>query len=300
MKYIIYCFVFFFLAGQLTAQEFNCKVTINTPKLQTVDPKVFQTLKSAISDFMNNTAWTDVAYDNSEKIEVNFTINIKEEVNNSTFKADLAIQVVRPVYGSDYNSPLFSNLDKDFTFIYEEFQPLQYSKGVYNDNLSSMLSFYAYYILGADYDSFSSMGGETYFQTSQEILNNIPQSVANNFTGWRAADGAKTRYFLIENMLNPGMKAIRQGMYEYHRKGLDLMSTDPTAGRAGMQKALEYCDAVNKSYPNSSAIQLFAITKGDEIINVFKGGDASQRAKVTQIMSKLDAAGAQKYVQLAF
>lgn len=300
MRYLFFCIALCYFNSHLTAQEYNCKVTINTPKLQTTDPKVFQTLKSAITDFMNNTAWTDISYDNSEKIEVNFTINVKEEVSANTFKADLAIQVVRPVYGSDYNTPLFSNLDKEFNFIYEEFQPLQYSKGVYNDNLSSMLSFYAYFMLGADYDSFSSLGGESYFQTAQDILNNIPQSVANNFAGWRAADGAKTRYFLIENMLNPGMKAIRQGMYEYHRKGLDLMSTDPVAGRAGMQKALEYCDAVNKSYPNSSAIQLFAITKGDEIINVFKAGDASQRAKVTQIMSKLDAAGAQKYVQLAF
>lgn len=281
------------------AQELNCKVVVNTPKLQTADPKVFQTLQTAIRDFMNNTAWTDGNYENYEKLDVNITLNITEEVNANTFRGDFAIQMVRPVFNSDYKTPVFSYVDKDFAFIYEQFQPIQYSRGIFNDNLSSMLAFYAYFLLAMDYDSFSPLGGENYYLTAQDIINSIPQSVSGSFKGWKPADGNRTRYFLLENSLNPGMKAIRQGYYEYYRKGLDLMSSNPETGREGMMKCLEYCDATNKSYPNSSAIQLFCTTKGDEIINVFKVGDAAQRAKVIQYMTRMDPANTNKYVQLS-
>ena len=301
MRFVLSCIALFTLflvnAG---AQELNCKVNINTPNIQTTDPKVFQTLKTSITEYLNSTTWTDGVYEPYEKIDVNITINIKEEVSTNIFKADMIIQATRPVFGSTYNTPIFSYSDKDFNFIYEQFQPIQYTKGVFNDNLSSMLSFYAFFVLGSDYDTFSSLGGENYFQTAQEIMNNIPASVSNNYAGWKSSDGARSRYFVMENALNPGMKAIRQGMYEYHRKGLDLMSTNQEAGREGMQRGLEYCEAVNKSYPNSTAIQLLASTKSDEIISVFRAGDANQRAKITQIMTKLDPAGAQKYAQLAF
>lgn len=292
--------VLFACSNIIVAQELNCKVIINTPKLQTADPKVFQTLQTAIKEFMNNTAWTDANYENYEKLDINLTLNIREEVNANTFKGDLAIQMVRPVYNSDYKTPLFSYVDKDFAFNYEQFQPIQYSKGVFNDNLSSMLAFYAYFLLGADSDSFSPLGGESYFLLAQDISNNIPQSVASSFPGWRSLDGNRTRYFLLENSLNPGMKAIRQGIYEYHRKGLDLMSSNPETGREGMLKCLEFCDATNRSYPNSTAIQLFCSTKADEIVNVFKAGDANQRAKVIQYMSKMDPAGTNRFLQLSY
>ncbi len=299
LKYISILFVLVFCC-YVNAQELNCKVVINTPKLQTADPKVFQTLQTAMKEFMNNTAWTDANLENFEKLDINLTLNIREEVNANTFKGDLAIQMVRPVFNSDYKSPVFSYVDKDFSFNYEQFQPIQYSRGVFNDNLSSMLAFYAYYLLGVDSDSFSPLGGESYFLLAQDIMNNIPQSVASTFTGWRSLDGNRTRYFLLENNLNPGMKAIRQGLYEYHRKGLDIMSTTPEAGRESMLKCLEFCDATNRSYPNSTAIQLFCSTKGDEIVNVFKAGDANQRAKVIQFMSKMDPAGTNRYIQLSY
>lgn len=284
----------------INAQELNCKVVVNTPKLQTADPKVFQTLQTAMRDFMNSTAWTDGNYENYEKLDVNITLNITEEVNANTFRGDFAIQMVRPVYNSDYKSPVFSYVDKDFAFIYEQFQPIQYSRGVYNDNLSSMLAFYAYYLLALDFDTFSPLGGENYYLTAQDIINIIPQSVSGAFKGWKPTDGNRTRYFLLENSLNPGMKAVRQGFYEYYRKGLDLMSSNPEAGREGLLKCLEYCDATNRSYPNSSVIQLFCTTKGDEIINVFKAGDSAQRAKVIQYMTRMDPANTNKYVQLSY
>lgn len=300
MKHVLFLISFVLFGISTQAQELNCKVVVNTPKLQTTDPKVFQTLQTAIKEFMNNTAWSDATLENFEKLDVNITLNIREEVNATTYKGDFSIQMVRPVYNSDYKSPVFSYVDKDFTFIYEQYQPITYSKGVYNDNLSSMLAFYSNILLGVDGDTFAPLGGEQYFLIAQDIVNSIPQSVSNSFPGWRSTDGARNRYFLVENSLNPGMKPIRQGYYEYHRKGLDIMSTNPEAGREGMMKCLEFCDAVNRSYPNSTAIQLFYTTKADEIINVFKAGDANQRAKVIQYMSKLDPAGTNKYLQLSY
>lgn len=299
IRSILFLFIFVIVTSA-HSQELNCKVVINTPKLQTADPKVFQTLQTAIKEFMNNTAWTDGSYENYEKLDVNITLNITEEVNANTFRGDFAIQMVRPVFNSEYKSPVFSYVDKDFSFIYEQYQPIQYSKGVFNDNLSSMLAFYANFLIGVDNDTFSPLGGENYFLNAQDIMNNIPQSVSGSFKGWRSVDGNRTRYFLVENSLNPGMKAIRQGYYEYHRKGLDVMSTNPEAGRESMVKCLEFCDATNRSYPNSTAIQLFCTTKGDEIVNVFKAGDANQRAKVIQFMSKMDPAGSNRYIQLSY
>ncbi|GAB1397457.1 MAG TPA: DUF4835 family protein [Saprospiraceae bacterium] len=293
-------FIFILLTTTLHSQELLCKVVVNTPKLQTADPKVFQTLQTAIRDFMNNTAWTDVSYDNFEKIDVNITLNITEEVNANTFRGDFAIQMVRPVYNSDYKTPVFSYVDKDFAFIYEQYQPIQFSRGVFNDNLSSMLAFYAYYLIALDYDTFSALGGENYYLIAQDIINAIPQSVSGAFKGWKPSDGNRTRYFLLENSLNPGMKAVRQGFYEYYRKGLDLMSQNPETGREGLMKCLEYCDATNRSYPNSSAVQIFCTTKGDEIINIFKAADAAQRAKVIQYMTRMDPANTNKYVQLSY
>ncbi len=300
MKYFILLTSVLFFVSNLQAQEFVTTVTINTPKLQTTDPKVFQTLQQTIKEFMNNQTWTDQTYENFERIKVNFTINIREEVNANTFKGDLYVQMTRPVFGSDYETPVFSVVDKDFAFSYEQFQPLQFSRGVFVDNLSAMLAFYAFFMLGQDADTFTSLSGETYYLAAQEILNNVPRGVSANFTGWLSVDGNRTRYFQLENALNPGMRAVRQGMYDYHRKGLDLMSSDPITARANMLKGLELCEAVNKSYPNSMVIQLLGSTKANEIINVFKGGDQTQRAKVTQIMSKLDPAGSQRYLQLAF
>ncbi|MCB0624896.1 MAG: DUF4835 family protein [Saprospiraceae bacterium] len=283
------------LLSVLHAQELDVKVTINTPTLQQADPKVFEELKAAIERFMNNQRWTNDAYQTSERIKVSIVLTVSEEYSATAFGGDLAIQAVRPVYGSTYETPLLSHLDRDVTFGYEQYQPIEYSQNSFNDNLSSILSFYAFIVLGMDYDSFSPFGGEPYFQQAQEVINTIPSSVAAANPGWQSLDGNRNRYWIVENLLSPRVRPYRQAIYDYHRQALDIMGTDVASGRTIMVNALEQLNKVNQSYPNSMIIQMFVNAKSNEIVEIFKQGNPQEKNQVIQFMTKMDAANASKY-----
>lgn len=280
------------------AQELNASVSVNTPTLSLTDPKVFETLEASISQFLNNQVWTDDEYKPEERIKVSITLTIAEEYSANTFKADLAIQAVRPVYGSSYETALLSHIDREVTFTYEQFQPLEYARNGYKDNLSQILSYYAYIAIGMDYDSFSPFGGQPYFQTAQEILNNVPSNVQSSNPGWRSIDGNRNRYWIIENILSPRVRPYRQAMYDYHRQALDIMAEDVEAGRRIMLQALEELNGVNQVYPNAMIIQMFTNAKGSEVVDIFKRGTAQEKNRVVQIMSKLDPSNAQKYREI--
>ena len=283
------------LVCKLPAQEFNFNVKINTQKLQTVDAKVFVTLESTIKEFLNSQKWTQELFEPEERINCNMVITIQEELSPTSFKADLNISASRPVFNSVYESVLFTHLDKDLTFVYEQFQPIQYSNNTFNDNLSSVLSFYTHIILGMDYDSFSPFGGEKYFRAAQDILNTVPQSAATSNPGWRSIEGNRNRFWLIENILSPRVRPYRQAMYDYHRQSLDIMADDVNTGRAIMLGALENMLTVNSSYPNSMIVQVFSNAKSAEIVEIFKGGNSREQSRVIQIMSKIDASNASRY-----
>ncbi len=280
----------------LQAQEFSYQVNINTPKLQTTDPRVFETLRETMLQFLNNTRWTDDNFAPEERIRCNIQLTITEELSNNTFSADMAIQAVRPIFGSSSETVIFTHVDKDVTFLYEQFQPLEFSRNTFNDNFASILSFYVYLILGMDYDSFSPFGGEPYFQIANDILNTIPPGVASQFGGWRSLDGNQNnRYWLIENILSPRFRPFREANYEYHRQSLDLMHEDANTGRALMVQALDKVSKVNRAYPNSMMIQVFSNCKGNEVVEIFKEGTRDEKTKVKNIMQKIDAANASKY-----
>ncbi len=278
-----------------SAQELEFTVNINTPKLQTTDPKVFESLKESIVNFLNNQKWTNDVFDPKERIKCNIQMTIKDELSANSFSADFAIQAVRPVFGSSYETPLLSHVDKDFNFIYEQFQPLDYTKNAFSDNLTAFLSFYVYVILGMDYDSYSLYGGEPYFQIANNILTTIPPSAAQAFPGWRSLDGNRNRFWIIENLLSPKVRDYRQAMYDYHRQALDLMAENVTTGRAIMLQSLETISKVNRSYPNSMILQMFTNAKSSEIIEIFKKGTTQEKTRVRSIMAKIDASNASKY-----
>ncbi len=282
----------------LTAQELNVTVRINTPKLQLTDPAVFETLEQTIRDFMNNQRWTDDVYAEEERIKVDIVMTISEERSATSFKAELAIQAGRPVYGSTYETPLLSHLDKDVTFTYEQFQPLEFSQNSFNDNLSSILSFYAYLIIGLDGDSFAPFGGEPWFQKAYDILNAVPPGVAASNPGWRSLDGNRNRYWIIENLLNPRMRPFRQAWYDYHRLGLDIMHQDPVAGRNVILQALQAIADAARSYPNAMIIQMFANAKSNEIVEIFKPASPAEKVTLRQAMTRIDPANAAKYRNL--
>ena len=277
------------------AQELNFNVKINVQRLQTADPVVFETLEQTITEFVNSQKWTNDVFEQEERIQGNLLLTITDELSPTRFKADLAIQSSRPVFNSSYQTALLNHIDKEVVFDYEQFQPLYFTRNAYNDNLSSVLSFYVYLILGLDYDSFSPFGGEEYFQIAQEIVNNVPQSVAAAVGGWRSLDGNFNRYWIIENILSPRVRPYRQAMYDFHRQSLDIMADDPAAGRAVMLQALQAVRDVNQAYPNSMIIQMFVNTKGQEVTEIFKVGDLTEKNTFIQVMSRIDPSNSGRY-----
>ncbi len=294
MRYILTTIaLFIYLQGQ--AQELNCRVVINTPKLQTVDPKVFRTLETAINNYLNNSRWTEDQFETEEKINCNFTLNITEELSAISFKADLAIQATRPVYGTDYETVIFSHSDNEVAFTYEEFQPLEYSENVFTDNLSAVLAFYSYVILGIDYDTFAENGGEAAFQKAQNIVSTIPSNIADAFPGWKSIESQRNRYWMIENFLSPRMINFRKAMYTYHRGGLDRMSTQIDGAVIACATAITQIAEAHKSYRNTMIVQMFGLTKQTEILQIFSNADSTQKERVYKAMIQIDAANAGKY-----
>ncbi len=279
----------------LSAQEFTASVSIQAPALQATDPRVFRTLEAALNEFMNSQVWTDDVFLPEERIQVSFNITIREEMSDTRFKGDLAVTAARPTYNSNYNTTMFNFFDRDIVFDYQEYNPIQYAENTFTDNLVALMAYYAYFILGLDYDSFSLLGGDAYFQKAQMVVNTVPASAYDTYTGWRSADGSRARFWLIDNMLSPRMRGFREANYEYHRTGLDMMYDNPDDARVNMLAALEKIDQVNRSFPNSLVMYAFAFSKSDEIVEIFKRSTLQQKRRVQQIMVRLDPQNATKY-----
>ncbi|MBT8219956.1 MAG: DUF4835 family protein [Bacteroidia bacterium] len=287
---VLICFCF-----QSNAQELDFTVQINTPKLQTADPKVFESLERYMIEFINNRDWIEDEFQSDEKIRGSIQLTITEEISENSFRGEIAIQANRPVYGTTYETSLLNHVDKDVQFSFEQYEPLIYTPNVFNDNLTSLLSFYVFVIIGMDYDTFSPYGGNPYYQAALEIVNNIPPSVAASAKGWRSLDGNRNRFWIIDNLLNPKIKTYRRAMYDYHRQGLDIMGNDVETGKATILTAISSLEEMNRSYPNSMILQMFSNTKAEEIIEIFKVASREQKSKITQVMTKLDASHASKY-----
>jgi hypothetical protein len=284
------------ISSAIKAQELKVEILVNYPRIQLVDPQVFQTLQTSIQEFMNNQRWSDEVFENDERIEVTIQLTIRDELSANSFTADMSIQAARPVYGSSFKTSVFMHVDKDVSFTYDQFQPIVYSRTAYIDNLSSILSYYAYIIMGYDADTFSPKGGEPYFQAAQEIVNMVPTTAGHK--GWRQSDGGRARYWILENALNPNFTAMREAAYMYHIKGLDEMHRDPDMGKIGIIKALDEIAQIAKIHRNSMAIQLFANAKNQEIVEIFKVADISQKKQVQEMMNLIDPANSSRYRQI--
>jgi hypothetical protein len=281
--------------------ELNASVRVSTPQLQRNDRRVFDQLEVSLKDFLNNTKWTNENFEQDERIKCSFILTISKELEGNVFEGELAIQATRPVYGSGYETPLISYLDKDIIFIYEQNQPIEFLRdNPDNQNLSSLLAFYVYIILGMDYDSFSQYGGEQHLQTAERIILNIQNSSTNSAPGWRPSDGGKNRnrYWIMENLLNPRVRPFRNAMYTYHRKGLDMFTVNQDQAKAAILLALEDVDKVSAAYFNSMIIQMFSYAKKDELVEMWKIAPKAQKDRVIQIMIKIDPANTQRYREI--
>lgn len=295
MKQLLLLSLFLFSTFFLGAQEMNFSVNVNTPKLQTADPKIFEGLKNDIRDFLNNTAWTSDVFSPEERIKCNIQLTISEELSPTTFAADLQIQAVRPIYGSNQETAIISHVDKDILIEYEQFQPLLYNRNAYDQNLTSILAFYVYMILGTDYDTFSPFGGEKYYQEAQNVITTIPPGVASAVGGWQSIESNRNRYWMLESVLSPRARNFRQALYDYHRNGLDLMSSSTDGAKEALMGSMEMISGVQKNYPQAMCLQMFANAKSSEIVEIFKQGNSAQKSNVIKIMSRIDAANAAAY-----
>lgn len=282
------------LFARVQAQELNIDVQVSAPRLNLVDPKVFETMESQVSDFINKTKWTDDEFEEFEKIEGNINITITSEQSATSFTADIYVQSIRPVYDSNYKTPVLNFLDK-VSFSYREFQPLQNSYNTFYDPLSSLLTYYVYLIIGADYDTYAMLGGDPHYETAQNIVNSIPTSNKSLVPEWGSQGDTRNKYWIMENIRNARMRPLRQAIYDYHINSLDRMAEDAARSRAVMLSALTTAKDVHRSYPNSAFMQIFVNAKRDEIIEIFKGAGRGEQSKVYDIMVQLDPSQASRY-----
>ncbi|MFC2176670.1 DUF4835 family protein [Bacteroidota bacterium] len=282
----------FFLSTPVFAQELKCNVSVISPQIQNTEKRIFLTLQNSIREFMSSTKWTDDVFELEERIDCTILITVTEKISNDKFKATIQVSSSRPAYKTSYNSPMIKVNDKDFIFQYVENQPLRFQENQHIDNLTSTLAFYAYMIIGVDYDSFSLKGGEPFFQKALQIVNNAQNEPER---GWKAFEGTKNRYWLIENMLNARYEDFRGVTYKYHREGLDLMQTDINTGRQAISDCLKPLKAIRLDQPNSYLLQSFFSAKVDELINVFKEAFPDVKTKAANELIQMDPSNANKY-----
>ncbi len=307
MRNFFTVFVLFF-AGlvMVQAQELNFTTKVNIQRLLAADPTVFNGLEQALREFVNSGKWTEDDFRQEERIKGNILLTITGEATDDSqrpipnvYTAELAIQASRPIYGTNNETALFNYIDREVTFKYEQFQPLQFSKSVFNDNLSQVVAFYIHIILGMDYDSFSLNGGSDYFQAAQQIVNVAQSASAVKGKGWSSIEGNnRNRFWISENWSSPRMKPMRELQYVYHRLGLDQMSQDPAKGRSIISKTLENARKSFDTYPNTILMQLFLTSKSKEITEIFRVGTPDEKDRVADIMSRIDPTNANNYRQL--
>lgn len=270
--------------------EFDLKITVQKSSISsfTNTDEFYKVLEVKVRELMNNTNWTDEDYLPHERIKGTMIITLLNEESNINFDAEMIFQLERPVYNSDYASPMFSHVDKTVSFSYSDLQPLNKTTNVYFDNLSSILSFYAYMALGWDGDSFALNGGEKYYNQAWELITSLPSNIANT-EGWsQESKTRRNRYWVIEGIRNPLTRQFKQAIYDYHRLGLDNMYEEPDKSRAIILSALTTIGQINMDYPNTVMMLIFSDAKKDEIVEIFKVADNGQKQKVKTIMTSLD------------
>jgi len=299
-KNSILLMVAFAISTVCFSQEFQAKVTVNASRINTsIDKKIFTTLQNQLTNFINNRKWTSETYKSTEKIDVNFVLNIESIVETNVYKAQLLIQSARPVFSSTYQAALINYQDADVTFKYIEYQPVEFNESriagsdAFAANLTAIVAYYANMILGLNYDSFSPKGGEKYFQKAQYIVNNAPEG--NNLNGWKAFDGLRNRFWLAENLTNSRNNILHSILYGYYRSGFDKMASNPKEAIPNFIQALTQLKSFNQETPNSMFVQFFMQNKIAELIGIFKLGSMEDKTKAIEILSNLDPSNAGKY-----
>ena len=285
------------------SQELNARVRVIDNQIpSTVDKKIFRTLESSLTNFLSNRKWTNDNFKPNEKINCQILITLREMSEPNVFTGSITIQAARPVYSTSYVSPIINFQDPNFDFKYVESQSMEFNEIRISgneplvSNLTAVMAYYAYIILGFDYDSFSIKGGDPFFQKAFNIVNNAPD--ATKIAGWKSFENSsKNRYWLTENLISNRYAVVHDVYYNYYRKGMDVLYEDETKARAEILNALVYMDNLSRENPNLMIVHFFMQGKADELINLFKKAEAPDKSKVVEILSRLDVSNSNKYKQ---
>lgn len=299
-KIILFSILVTLLVSNTNAQELNAKVTVNAQRINTtVDRKIFTTLQTQLTNFLNTRKWSGDVFKQNEKIECQFLLNLESVTDQFFYKGQLIVQSARPVFNSTYQAALVNFQDVDIVFKYVEFQPMEFNENRIQGsdpmvgNLTAVFAFYANLILGLNYDSFAPKGGEKFYQKALNIVNNAPEG--QGISGWRVFDGLRNRYWLSENLSNSRNNILHDVVYAYYRSGLDKMVENEKEARSNILQCLNQLKAFNTENPNSMFVQFFMQTKAQELIGFFKKATPEDQKQAKAILSALDAQNAGMY-----
>ena len=297
LRYLCVCIC---IVNFAAAQELNARVTVNSTRVGTsVNKNVFQSLQTALNTFINNRKWSKDVFTTNEKIDCNFQMNLQTTNDANVYTASLTIQAARPVFNSTYLAPIINFQDEDIIFKYVEFQQLEFNENRVAgtdplvSNLTAVIAYYANMILAFDYASFSQRGGDAYFLKAQNIVNNAPES--RGISGWKAFDGVRNRYWLVENMVNSRYAIMHDVYYNYYRAGLDKMYEDENTARQEMLKVLTLLNTFNSDNPNTMINQFFFQGKANELIKIFSKAPQQDKARAAELLQKMDITNAGRY-----
>ncbi|AVI51555.1 DUF4835 domain-containing protein [Pukyongia salina] len=282
LRYVL-SLAFILIIATAHSQELNCTVTIDAEQTGQPNQQVFRTLEQQLTEYINNTKWTDKIYKNQERIDCNFTLIITSYESDS-FGATMQIQASRPVYGSTYDSPIYNYNDRQCNFDYIEFQPLVFNINNFDSNLMSVIAFHVYTIIGLDADTFAPNGGQEYFDIAKQIVNT---AAGSNFAGWRGSDGTQSRFRYNDALISSVFSEFHEAMYKYHREGLDLMSEQPKRAKQNIVAAIAVLKNINDRRPNSYLLRTFFDAKSDEIQDIFSGGPQVEIASLVENLNRM-------------
>ncbi len=285
-------------------QEIQARVSIIASKVSTtIDRKIFQTLQTGLTNFINARKWTNDVFQPGEKIQCSFLLTIDDAPGNNIYKGKLTVQAARPIYNTTYVSPILNFIDDNITFRYVEFQPIEFNENRVqgNDplvaNITAVLAYYVNIILGLDYASFAIRSGDPYFQKAWNIVNNAPES-GREIGGWKSFESFRNRYWLAENLNNSRFALIHDALYAYYRNGMDLFYENEEAGRSGILNCLNFLNNLNRDNPNSMIMQVFFQGKSNELVKVFSKASPDVKSKAKDLLTKLDLTNSAVYKEL--
>lgn len=287
---------------QAMGQELNARVSVVSEQISSsVDRRVFRTLQTALTDFINKRKWTQDDYAPQEKVACSFLFNLQSSPESNVYKGTITVQAARPIFNSTFQSSIINFQDADLAFRYVEFQPIEFNENRVQGteplvaNLTAVIAYYVYLILGLDGDSFSPRGGDAWFKKANSIVNAAPDG--RHISGWRPFDGQRNRYWLAENLLNSRYNLIHDAYYSYYRQGMDQLSDSDMKGRLGVMAALNALSTLHAENPNLILYPFFFQGKSDELIGLLKKANSGERVRAMEILQKVDITNASKYKQ---